>query len=139
MSVFYDIGRALRKQLNAMTSLPPIAWENKKYTPIVGTLFLRPTNITGDTVQASLGDSGTDETVGIYQIDVFSPADKGDKAASQMADNVANKFKRGTVMSYNGRNVRVINVSRQVGITNNDGWYQVSVVITYKAFTQPRV
>lgn len=139
MSVFLDISAALDSNLNSMSSLPPVAWENRDYTPVVGTLYLRPTLIAGETVQATLGDSGTDNNTGIYQIDVFAESGKGKNEAVVMADLIADQFKRGSDLIYNGRTVRTRNVSRQVGISNADGWYQVIVEVSYISFTEARI
>ena len=138
MSVFLDISAALDGNLNSMAGKPDIAWENVKYTPAVGTIYVRPTLIPGDTTQASLGTSGTDESIGIYQVDVFTEAGQGKNEAVVMADKIANRFKRGTVMTYNGVNVRVISVSRQVGFNDAGGYYMIPVEINYISFTQPR-
>ena len=139
MSVFVDISAALEDHLNNMVGKPPIAWENFGYEPTTGTLYIRPTLLAGDVVQASLGDSGQDMSVGIYQIDVFSQAGQGKKEALEMADTIANQFKRGTDLTYNGRNVRIRNVSRQVAINNADGWYQIIIEISYISFTEARI
>lgn len=138
MSVFLDISAALDSRLNTMTSLPPVAWENKSYDPTLGTLYLRPTLIPADTIQATLGDSGTDQNSGIYQIDVFAEAGQGKNAAVVMADNIASHFKRGTDLTYNSRTVRIRSVSRQVAVNNADGWYQIPIEINYIAFTEAR-
>lgn len=138
MSVFTDISAALDSNLNDMPSLPPVAWENKSFTPTMGTLYIRPTNIPGDSVQATLGDSGTDQNIGIYQVDVFAEAGMGKNAALDMADQIGDQFKRGTDLVYNGRTVRIRSASRKVGQNNVDGWYQVPVEITYISYTTPR-
>lgn len=138
MTVFFDISAALDGNLDSMSGKPPIALENGKYTPVMGTLFVRPTLIPGDTIQASLGSTGTDQSVGIYQIDIFSEAGEGKNEAIIMADLIADQFKRGTVMTYNSRTVRVMNVSRGSSVNNVDGWFQIPIVITYISFTQPR-
>lgn len=137
MSVFRDIQAALDTKLNTISPKPPIAWENKTYNPVKGTLYIRPTNLPGDTVQAGLGDSGEDSTIGVYQVDVFAPGGKGKKAAVDQADTIADLFKRGSDLTYNGRTVRIQSVSR--GSARNDsGWYMLSVIIAYYSFTQPR-
>lgn len=120
-----------------MSGTHGIAWENYNYTPVAGTLYLRPTNLQGSTDQATLGTDGTDLTTGVYQVDVFAEASKGKNAALVMADNIANHFKRGTVLTYNGRTVRVTTVRR--GLTDNsNGWYQIPVEILYRSYTQAR-
>lgn len=137
MTVFADIAAALDTHLSTMTSLPPVAWENREYTPTNGTLYLRPTMLFGDTVQGTLGTSGTDINEGIYQIDVFAKSGDGKGAGIVMADLVATRFKRGTSLTYNSRTVTVISARRKPG--NIDGnWYQIPVEIVYRSHTQPR-
>ena len=138
MSVFVDISAALESHLNSMAGKPPIAWENYSYDPSMGTLYIRPTLLAGDVVQATLGTTGTDQNLGVYQIDIFSEAGQGKGEALSMADTIANHFKRGTDLTYNSRTVRIRNVSRQVGFNNPDGWYQIIVEVSYIAFTEAR-
>jgi len=139
MSVFLDISAALDYQLSIMAGLPPVAWENKTYDPVIGTLYVRPTLLPGETTQATLGAQGEDQNIGIYQVDVFAPAGTGKNAAIVMADTIANHFKRGSDLVYNGRTVRIRNVSRLVGTNNADGWYQIPIEILYISFTTARV
>jgi len=139
MSVFRDILYCLDAHLKTLVPLPPVAWENKNYKPVKDTLYLRPTILPAETVQATLGDNGTDSNSGIYQIDVFTPSGKGIKAAIEMADKIANLFKRGTYITYNGRTVRVKSVGRERSSNDDNGWYIVPVVITYISFTEARI
>lgn len=137
MSVFIDLSAALDGRLNSMASLPPVAWENKKYDPVKGTLYLRPTLLPGDTVGGTLSATGSDENVGVYIVDVFSPADGGKNEAVTMADNIADQFKPVTELTYNGRLVRCISVSRGSAIVG-DGWYNIPVRVRYHSFTDKR-
>lgn len=134
---FLNISAAMDGLLNSLNDLPPVAWENLGYKPEKGTLYLRPTLITGDTVQSSLGTNGQDRHIGVYQVDVFSDAGKGKNEAIVMADNIADLFKRGTTATYDGQNVVIIQPSRGVSATT-DGWYQIPVTITYRANTTAR-
>lgn len=138
MSVFLDISAALDTHFNTMVGKPPIAWENKAYTPVVGTLYARVTNLQGDTVASSQSASkGQDITLGVYQVDVFAEAGKGKNDALVMADTIADHFKMDTELTYNSRLVRVASVSR--GTTNtSDGWYQVPVEVVYNAYSARR-
>jgi len=138
VTVYTDIDSALDGHLNDMPDLPPVAWENKAYTPVNGTLYLRPKIIPGDTRQATLGDSGTDENIGIYQVDVFAAAGEGKEEAIVKADEIADHFKRGTLLTHNDRNVRIKSASRRVGVNTPDGWYMISVEIVYITFTEAR-
>lgn len=138
MSIFLDISAALDSHLNDMVGKPPIAWENLAYEPAIGTLYARPTLLPADVIQSTLGTNGTDSNIGIYQIDIFAEAGQGKNEAVVMADTIADHFKRGTDLTYNGRTVRIRSVSRQTAINNEDGWYQIPIEINYISFTEAR-
>jgi hypothetical protein len=91
----------------------------------------------GDTVGATVGATGTDEHIGVYQVDVFAPTGTGKGAAVVMADNIANHFKPVTELTYNGRLVRCVTVSIGAAVQNGD-WYQIPVDINYLSFTTKR-
>jgi hypothetical protein len=135
MSAFTDISAALDSHTNDLSL--PTAWENSGYEPTIGTLYIRPTILPANTFQAGLGASGLDDNFGIYQIDIFSEAGKGKGAAIIKADVIANAFKRGTVLTYNGVSVRLGNVSRGSG-SRDGAWFVLPVFINYQSFTQAR-
>lgn len=138
MTIAYDIGYALDNQIESMTSAPPIAWENKVYKPIKGTLYIQPVNLPANTEGATIGGTeSTDETLGVYSINVFSPLGEGKKEAVNMADTIADRFKRDTELTYNSHTVRINNVTIKQG--RNDGaWYQIPIDIQYQSFTARR-
>lgn len=136
-SYFSDISAALDSRLSSFSGGDPIAWPNVEYTPVSGTLFLRPTNLPISSEQIGLGDEGLDSHSGIYQIDVVAMAGEGRGAAEAKADAVANHFSRGTDLLYNGLTVRLGDVSRNQGIMIGDR-YVISLSINYLAHTAPR-
>ena len=138
MSFFLDISAALDGRLNTMTGLPAVAWENKKFTPAAGTIYIRPSLLTGDSVPQTVGNTGRDLNIGVYQIDVFGEAGQGKNEVITMADTIAGHFKHGTQMTYNGSTVEVKTVSQRQAINNKDGWYQAIVEIVYYSFTARR-
>jgi len=139
MSVFLDISAALDGHLERMDCLPDgVAWENYDFEPSGGTLWIRPKLLPGETVQSSLGTDGTDLSNGVYQIDIFSKAGMGKNEAVMMADTIADRFKRGTELIYNSRVITIRNVSRLAGTVNAEGWFQVTIEIIYRTFTQAR-
>ena len=141
-TAFQDISAALSANLNiyATANSVPVAWENVKYLPVTGAKYLRETLIPASTEQVELGAAGIDETLGIYQVDVFTPAnsDLGKSEAQILADGVANQFKRGALLTYNGVNVRIRKVSPGGGAIDG-AWYMIPITIEFKSYTQPRV
>tara|TARA_R110000824_G_scaffold96537_4_gene231128 strand:+ start:5322 stop:5735 length:414 start_codon:yes stop_codon:yes gene_type:complete len=135
-SDFLDISSALDGHMNGITSYP-IAWENTVYTPIIGGNYFRPSILPASTEQAGLGSAGLDEHIGIYQVDVYTEAGKGRRGAEFNADAVADHFKRGTSLTYNGVVVRLGDTSRSAGIIDGDR-FVISVSINYSAHVAPR-
>lgn len=138
MSTFFgDISAALDSHLNTFAGGDPIAWPNTEYTPVNGTLFLRPTNLPVSSEQSGLGTTGIDTHRGIYQVDIVAMAGEGRGAAEAKADAVADHFKRGTDLLYNGLRVRLGDGSRNQGITIGDR-FVIALSINYLAHTAPR-
>ena len=137
MSEFMNISAALDGKLNDMAGLPSVAWENKAFKPTKGTLYIRPTLLPGDTVGATVGSAGTDEHVGIYQVDVMGDSGKGKNAAMVMADKIADQFKPVTELTYSGTVVRCVSVSRGAAKIDDDR-YMIPVTVTYLSFTTKR-
>ena len=133
MTVFNDIQAALDTQLATITGTP-IAFPNVPYTPQAGTTYLRAAFLPADTLQASLGGSGKDETNGIYQVDVVTP--RGSGRPSEV-DTVADAFKRGTVLTYNSQSLRVRSVSMGPAILDEE-WYFIPVSIDFQTYTEAR-
>lgn len=139
MSAFNDISVALNQRLQAYATANnrQVAYENIGFTPTTGTLFLRPTVLPVDTLQAGLGSNGQEFHDGIFQVDVFAPVDVSKAIALSEADAVADYFARGLVLTYNGVKVRI--GSARIGSGNREAsWYQIPISINYHSFTQAR-
>tara|TARA_R110002126_G_scaffold150139_3_gene296237 strand:+ start:6461 stop:6895 length:435 start_codon:yes stop_codon:yes gene_type:complete len=142
-TAFLDISAALSANLNtyAAANSVPVAWQNVQYTPITGAKYLRETLQPGDTKPSARGSSALDLTLGSYQVDAFTLASSklGKSEAIMLADGIADQFKRGTVLNYNGVKVTITD-SPSFGTGSTDGaWFIVPVHITFKSYTQPRV
>lgn len=136
-TVFADIGAALDGRMNTLSGGSAIAWQNTVFKPTKTALYLKPTNLPVSAIQTGLGASGIDQHTGIYQVDVYAIAGKGRNAAEVKADAVADHFKRGTDLTYNGITVRLGDTSRNTGIIVDDR-FVISVSINYTAHVAPR-
>ena len=131
---FSDIEAAFTVKMNELSDRPAVAWPNVKFEPNAKKPYLRITIIPAETVQASLGAQGKDETNGICQITIFVPAGTG---RTDLPDVIADHFKRGTVLSYNSTSIRLRAPS--IGPAVSDGaFYFVPVSIPYQTFTGAR-
>jgi hypothetical protein len=131
---FADIEAALTGHIHSLNDRPAVAFPNVKFEPNGKKPYLRINVIPAETVQASLGATGKDETNGICQITCFVPAGTG---RTDLPDTIADHFKRGTVLSYNGTSIRLRSPS--VGPAIAEGaFYFVPVSIPYQTFTEAR-
>lgn len=124
----HAIYQAMRTRLNDLPSLPPVAYENRPYTPTTGVLWLSESFLPADIDPLTLSDGQSQEYNGIYQITVFAPADDDSYTGMAKAEAIALHFKRGTVIGQG----RVLAVSINQAIVGN-GWYQVPVTVQYRA------
>lgn len=131
---FNDIQAALDNRLSSLSGGYDIAWQNIKYEPTGNATFLAPTFIPDEMLQVSLGSNGKDEMNGLYQVDVVYPAGQG---RSSVPDAIADHFKRGTVLSYNGTNVRVRSVSIAQAITEG-AYHFVPITVNFQTYTDAR-
>lgn len=134
-----DINAALDTATNELSIALsiPVAWDNVRYNPVDGQPFLRPTLLPAETEAIAISNTAEDEHTGIYQIDIFQPFNAGKKDVIDMADSIADKFKRNTNLAYNSINVRVRNVS--IGALRIEGsWASISVEVSYRSFTAAR-
>lgn len=138
MTAFVDISQALDEQLDAMAGKPSVSWENKSFTPVIGETYIRPTLIPGETVPETIGATGRDLNVGVYQVDVFTEAGKGKKALIEMMDKIALQFKHGTQLTSNSVIVEIKTVSQRPKSNDDNGWYTGIVEIVYYSFTARR-
>ena len=134
-TVFHDITAALNNHLNNMSGLPAVAWENIDYQPTLDALFIRPTNLQGETI---VDTDLTEKTTGVYQIDIYAPTGKGHNEIVTMTDTLANRFKEGTETTYNGLTVVILKASRTPMGRDNEGWTRVMFEAEYHAFSTKR-
>ena len=133
---YSDIASALDANLDAMGEV--VAWENRHFTPATdGSLHLRQYNLPATTVLADLGRDGQDYRTGIYQIDVVGITGKGKAAIYALADQVADQFRRGTSLTYNGVVVRVTSVERSA-LVIEEKFAFIPLSIEYETYTRTR-
>lgn len=130
MSRFLEAQVALEKHLAAMPSAPPISFENENYTPTLGTLWLRATNLPSGAEAVGIANNDSIRGAGIFQIDVFAPLEQGIGPALTVADAIAEHFSRGGRLvqgdSIVTRGVPTIEPAR-----TGEAWLIVSVLIPY--------
>lgn len=132
------IMEGLCQRLSTLVFSPtlPVAYPNNPHSPVDGQPFLRATWLPGEPFQSSLGDAGYNRYVGLFQIDVFWPADQGLVRPAEVAAATAAHFKRGTVIDREGLEIRVIQPP-YVGRTQEEpSWIMIPVRVSYQVDAQ---
>jgi hypothetical protein len=110
------------------------AFENAKFTPPEGVFFEEnylPTNAS----EVGLENSSTDYFTGIYQVTINAPKDTFKREALEAAQVVAEAFKRGVVLEYDGVAVRCHRVQQGVGFYSGDR-YLIPVSVEWGALVK---
>jgi Bacteriophage related domain of unknown function len=108
-----------------------IEWPNRQFTPPTKANWLRVVIQAGDAAQIEIG--GTPRNVhrhpGLVLVQVFSPADWGDKTALDLADQVAALFRRVRVEHTDGSIVFRTPTVRVIGV--DGAYFQVNVSVPF--------
>lgn len=111
----------------------PMAVENAPFTkPADGSPWCSVFILENQPSVATLGHEGEDAHDGIVQVDLNYPLGKGEAAVRAKADQVASFFKAGRRLPYQGVYATVASCGRSRG-REVDGWYRVSMTITWFA------
>lgn len=133
MGVFSDIETALQKKLDSIPSHPKIQWENDTtYKPSNGVRYWRPTHLPIRGEIASM--NALQKHQGIFQVDVFVPAEKG--LAQLMDDLDAIYTTYNTVLSLyqNETRVDMLNIGRGK-IVRDQAWCMGFIEIYYVCYS----
>lgn len=134
-----NIDRAL--EVAAVAALGPtfdgrISFEGFSFTAPSSGHWAQLSHLPAGAAVSSLGVSGMDEHVGVYQIDVSVPEVGGNPRAALLAhaDRIRAHFTAGRRFTHSTQGVRVERAERSA-IRRVDGWQRVSVSVTYSSFT----
>jgi hypothetical protein len=129
-----DLQSALNDALSDAFPTTPIAWENVKFTPTVGTTYFRVWLLPAKSDVMTLGTSPWIERGGIFQVSVFAPIGTGFGAPKGKAAEVVAAFKPNTSFSYNGLLVIIDHSWISSGMNDEAGWYAVPINIQYRCY-----
>lgn len=134
MGVYLNIQTALDKTLAFMAGLPSVAWANVKHVPVNGTSYLRPTLLPATSELYTLTD--VNRHPGLYQVDIFTPVEKGMYAGLSIADDIKTHFESNRRLSQNGDTIFIKQISLGPA-QREDAWNHISVIIGYECFNDP--
>jgi len=126
-------GFAARLAALVFTPALPIAWPNVAFTPPASGKYLRANHLPNTTSQISLGTSGQNRHIGLYQIDVLWPLNSGDTAPKEIAGAIAAHFKRGTEFTRETVLIRIPSPPSIAPALVGSASYQIPVTVSYLA------
>lgn len=126
---FSDEHSQIRERLSSQIGDTPIDWPNASFSPPdPPSIWLRLSILDGESFQTTIGaETNVHRSVGIIIVQIFGPANEGDKDTLAMADTVAAIFRNwcGTTVRCRAATVKAIGPDGQ-------GWYQVNVSVPFK-------
>lgn len=125
------ISAALASQLDTLGF--PTHWENSKFTPPAGAIYLREDLLSGETIPMGVSSASSDEFGGVYQVLVYAPLDNNKGPARLAADAVSAAFQRGDRLTYDGLTVTIQRTTQDPPFVSGDR-FVIPVSITYRAY-----
>lgn len=123
---------AIETKLKTLAGSVPIAWENRPYTPTIGTPYLMATYMPASTQNPSYGAVHKRET-GTYRVNICFPTRNGTAAATNWAETLRDGFKRGTTLTDSGVTVRILRDPYIAPGISQPDWYVIPCMIPYQA------
>ncbi len=122
-----------------VTTPIPVAWENVDFKPNTALTHFRVNFMPANSVATARFKSAMIRETGIYQIDVFTPLNKGTFANDTLSNALRVHFKRGTSLITEGQNRVYISETPTTSFSRReDPFYRTSIDVSWVAhFGQP--
>lgn len=130
-SIYTEIRNVFEVELEGVTGVPEIAWENVPYDPDRDTPFIEMVLVPTRREPAVRGLNPQMYYQGYCLFNVCYPKNRGPQSADDMADTIIEAFEATTDLTYNGTIVSLRYAERDQGYTENGhycvpvrvGWY----------------
>lgn len=126
------IDAALQNHLLTLANLPPVAWEDVGYKPVVGTAYLQVNQLRNTPIEHGIANDIREDR-GILQVAVVYPGGKGAVQALNLAQRVAEHFPVEMEIILGDHHLSIQNhPTIHTGIPD-EGWYRVPVSVPWQA------
>ncbi len=133
-SIYDDIRTALEVELNGVSGLPEVAWENVSYTRTTGTPYVKPRLIPTIREPAVRGLNPQQYYQGLFRVDCCVPEGLGPSAADELADKIIDAFEATTDIANNGTIVSIRYAEREQGMPDG-AFFMVPVNISWYIYS----
>ena len=111
----------------------PIAWPNLPFSRPSSGGYVSLAILPAETTQLTLGASGKNRLRGLCQISVHWPQGQGMVEPTELAGSIIAGFKRGTVITRESMNVRIVRPPYLAGEIQESDWVSIPVSIPFQA------
>jgi len=119
----------------ATTNSWTIAGPNFPFTPVEGQEYYELSFVLGQPTQHFLGTNGQNQLDFAFRVLIHRPKGKGYGDALLDGEKIVEAFKRGTIISTTGFDIKVWSASILGGYQSEDGWFVTPVQIMCRAYT----
>jgi hypothetical protein len=134
MSIVYDdIRAALEVTLAAIPNMPPIAWENKSFTPDTAVGYIQVRQLPTARRPTVRGLNPQQRYQGVFQLLVKMPENKGPNPAQTVVTALINAFEATTDLSHDTTFV-TIDYTEQVGGFTDSPFYTIPVNVNWYSY-----
>ncbi len=126
----FKASKALSDHLATIAGLPVLVYDNKTYTPTVGTPYMMEADYSGPTQALAVAANGFQRKDGLYVVLIYTPKGSGKWGGLAYVDKVIAGFPRGLVLTNGGQSMHIERVSREPALMVGE-FYQIGVQVYY--------
>lgn len=125
-SIYTEIRKVFEQNLNGISGVPAIAWENVSFDPNTREAYVQPRLVPSVREPAVRGLSPQIYYQGYYLFDVYTPEGVGPNQADEIADLIIDEFEGSTDITDGTLIIPLRYAERDLGIKEG-AFYKVSV------------
>lgn len=119
----------VRQRLQALTGLPPVAWQGREFAPVKGQAFIAESFTPVSSLVRGTGLGGYIAHTVSATFRLNYPTNAGTVAMETMAGALLQHFRPGTSITYDGISGLVLQAER-AGFTQEPDWLSSTVIVT---------
>lgn len=133
--MYANIRAALDKLLYDYAATVPIsvAWQNMPFTP-GSDAYLEAMLLPAETDIVGMESTGSNDYIGIYQINVVCPKGTGTAESRTLVDGVLTALKRTTSYTVNSQKVISQKAWASPALDRDSSWYIIPISVEYRSF-----
>jgi hypothetical protein len=108
----------------------PIAWENVEYTPVSGQQFVTFRILNTYSDFASLGVHPLTRTLGMVEINIYTPVDQGTRPNTTLVDIALSVYKNALGQAWQSGGLR-FKVGELTSSNKDDQWFRQIVLVGF--------